>query len=144
MRGLIQILIAEAEKERINKELTEKYMGYRNSWKNYISASNNQYTRSEIGGIYDLAVIVYNETDQLIDEVQVRVDYLKSSGAVFKSETVSVTNIGPASTKSVSAPNSERGTSVKMEIISIAAKSFHFCYPFGMEGNQSFDPYFCK
>lgn len=133
-----------AEKDRVNQELTKKYMGYRNNWKNYIITSRNQYTYSEMGGISNLAVIVYNQTDKLIDEVQVRVDYIKANGGLYKSETVSVTNIGPTSSKSVFVPNSDRGISVKMEIESITAKSFHFCYPYGMDGNQNFDPYFCK
>jgi len=134
----------QAEKDRVNAALTEKYMGYRNNWRNYITATSNRYTYSELGGISDLAVVVYNQTDKTIDEIQVRVDYIKANGGKYKSETVSVTNIGANSSKSVYAPTSERGTSVKMEIESIMAKSFHFCYPYGMDGNKNFDPYFCK
>jgi len=134
----------QEEKDRVNTALTEKYMGYRNNWRNYITATSNRYTYSEIGGISDLAVIVYNQTDKIVDEVQVRVDYIKANGGTYKSETISVTNIGANSPKSVYAPTSERGTSVRMEIESITAKAFHFCYPYGMGSNQNFDPYFCK
>lgn len=134
----------QAEKNRINEELTEKYMGYRNNWRTYISASSNTYTYSELGGISNLAVVVNNLTDRTVDEVQVRVDYIKANGGLYKSETVVVTNIGPGSSKSVYAPESDRGVSVRMEIESIMAKSFHFCYPYGMPGNQDFDPFFCK
>ncbi len=134
----------KAEKDRKNAALTEKYMGYRNNWRSFIEVSSNNYTYSEIGGISDLAVVVYNNTDKVVDEVQVRVDYIKASGGKYKSETVQVTNIGAKSSKSVYAPTSDRGTSVKMEIESIMAKSFHFCFPYGMEGNKNFDPYFCK
>jgi hypothetical protein len=132
------------EKDQKNAELTEKYMGYRNNWSKYIVATNNSYTYAEIGGISDLEVIITNETDKIIDEVTVRVEYIKTNGSVFKTETVSVTNIGPNSEKPVSAPTSERGTSVRMNIEGITAKSFHFCYPYGMEGNKNLDPYFCK
>jgi cytoskeletal protein RodZ len=131
------------EKDRINAELTQKYMGYRNNWNSYISASNNRYTYSEMGGISNLEVIVSNSTDKKIDEVQVRVDYIKTNGGTFKSETVSVSNISPNSTKSVTAPTSERGTSVKMNIESVSASAFHFCYPYGNSDNDA-DPYFCK
>ncbi|HSC55120.1 MAG TPA: DUF4339 domain-containing protein [Phnomibacter sp.] len=134
----------QAEKERINQEVAEIYMGYRNNWKNFIAATNNQYTAFEFGGISNLAVIVYNRTDKTIDEVQVRVDYIKENGGLYKSETVAVTNIGPTSKKIVYAPTSDRGTSVKLEIESITAKSFHFCYPYGMNDNSNIDPYFCK
>lgn len=134
----------QAEKDRVNAALTEKYMGYRNNWRNYIKATNNAYTYSEMGGISNLQVVIYNQTDKSIDEVQVKVDYIKANGGTYKSETVSVTNIDPNGSKSVSAPSSDRGTSVKMSIESITAKSFHFCYPYGMDGNKNLDPYFCK
>lgn len=136
----------QAEKDRINGQLAEKYTGYRNSWRNYIAVRNNQYSSSELGGISNLAVVVYNQTDKILDEVQIRVDYIKANGGSYKSETVLVTNISPTSSKSVYAPTSDRGTSVKMDIESITAKAFHFCYPNGngLEGNKESDPYFCK
>ena len=133
-----------AEKERVNAIITEKYMGYRNNWATFIRVRNNSYTYSELGGISNLEVIVYNSTDKIIDEVQVKVDYIKANGGTYKSESVSVTNIGPNASKSVSAPTSDRGTSVNMSLESISATSIHFCYPYGMDGNKNFDPYFCK
>ena len=134
----------QAEKDRINNVLTEKYMGYRNNWRNFIIASHGEFSVGGLGGISDLSINVYNDTDKSIDEVQVQVNYITSGGSVFQTETVSITNIGPNSTKSVSAPTSSRGSSVTEEIISITAKSFHFCYPYGMDGNKNLDPYFCK
>ncbi len=134
----------EEKRNSINAELTEKYTGYRNNWSKYISVGNNAYTYLKIGGISDLAVVAYNQTDKIIDEIQVRVDYLKTNGGIYKSEIVSVTNIAPNSDKTVSAPNSERGVTVNMEIISISSKAIHFCYPDGMTGNRNADPYFCK
>lgn len=131
-------------KDSINGVITEKYMGYRNNWRSYILATHGAYNYSELGGISNLSVIVYNQTDKSIDEVQVKIDYIKANGGVYKSETVSLSNIGPNGSKTVSAPSSDRGTSVRMEIQSISAKSFHFCYPDGMGGNRDLDPYFCK
>ena len=139
-----QVAIKQIEKDKVNAALTEKYMGYRNNWSNFIVVGNNAFSYSEIGGISNLLVVIYNRTDKSIDEVQVQVDYIKANGGTFKTETVSVTNIGPNSNKSVSAPSSERGTSIKMQIENISAPSFHFCYPSGMEGNKNVDPYFCK
>jgi len=134
----------QAEKDRVNGVLTEKYMGYRNNWRNFITASHGQFSVGGLGGISDLSISVYNDTDKSIDEVQVQVNYITSGGSVFQTETVSITNIGPNSTKSVSAPTSSRGSSVTEEILSITENSFHFCYPYGMDGNKNLDPYFCK
>lgn len=139
-----QIATKQIEKAKLNAVLTEKYMGYRNNWRNFIVVGNNAFSYSEMGGISNLLVVIYNRTDKSIDEVQVKVDYIKASGGLFKTENISVTNIGPNSNKSVSAPSSDRGTSVKMQIENISASSFHFCYPSGMEGNKNLDPYFCK
>ena len=134
----------QAEKDRVNSVLTEKYMGYRNNWRNFIAASHGEFSVGGFGGISNLSINVYNNTDKNIDEVQVQVNYITSGGSVFQTETVSITNIGPNSAKSVSAPTSSRGSSITEEILSITAKSFHFCYPYGMDGNKNLDPYFCK
>ena len=133
----------QAEKDRINAALTEKYMGYRNNWKNFITAGHQPFSVGLLGGISDLSITVYNQTDKAIDEVQVQVNYSRSSGASTGTQIVSVTNIGPNSSKTVSAPNGS-GSNVSEEIISVTAKSFHFCYPYGMDGNKDLDPYFCK
>ena len=135
---------AQTEKDRINASLTEVYMGYRNNWRSYITVTSNAYTYSDMGGISNLQVIINNLTDKNIDEVQVKIYYIKANGGTYKSETVSVTNIGPNAHKSVSAPSSDRGTSASMSIESITAKSFHFCYPYGMDENKNLDPYYCK
>lgn len=133
----------QEEKDRINGQLTEKYMGYRNNWRNFISATHNEFSVGTFGGISDLTITVYNETDKAIDEVQVQVEYMRSGGASTGTQIVSATNIGPNSSKTISAPDGT-GSKVSEEITSITAKSFHFCYPSGMDGNKNLDPYFCK
>ena len=131
------------EKDKVNAALTEKYMGYRNNWRNFISAEHGQFSVGVFGGVSELSITVYNQTDKAIDEVQVQVNYLRSSGASAGTQIVSATNIGPNSSKTVSAPDGG-GSNVSEEVISITAKSFHFCYPYGMDGNKNLDPYFCK
>lgn len=131
------------EKDRVNAVLTEKYMGFRNNWKSFISADHNEFSVGVLGGISDLYINVYNNTDKSIDEIQVQVEYMRSGGASTGTQIVSVTNIGPNSSKTVSAPDGA-GSRVSEEIISVSARSFHFCFPYGMEGNKNLDPYFCK
>ena len=140
----IQLQKEKAAKEKANVALNEKYMGFRNNWQNYISAYPGNYASDAWGGITNLSIEVYNSTDKLIDEVQVKIGYIKDNGGIFKFETVSITNIGPGSNKTVIAPSSNRGVKVNTEIINITAKSFHFCYPGGMYGGRNADPFFCK
>jgi hypothetical protein len=133
---------AEQERQRINSANTEKNMNYRNNWSNYIGATNNRYTYSEMGGISNLEIVVTNKTEYMLDEVEVLVSYVKSNGDDFKTETVTVYNIPANSTKSASAPESNRGTSVNIDIQGIVSRKMHFCYP-ADNGNPE-DPYFCK
>ncbi len=65
----------DAEKDRINAELTEKNRSYRNNIEQYVGASTNQYSYNELGGISNLDIIVTNNTEYLLNEVNVAVDY---------------------------------------------------------------------
>lgn len=134
----------EAERQRINIANTEKNKKYRNNWSDYIAATSNRYSYREIGGIFGLEVVVTNNTEYMIDEVEVQVGYVKENGDYFKSETVRVYNVPANSSKSQTAPDSERGKSVEMTINGITSKKMHFCYEPGNWANNSEDPYFCK
>lgn len=134
----------EAERQRINIANTEKNKKYRNNWSDYISATSNRYSYREIGGIFGLEVVITNNTEYMLDEVEVQVGYIKDNSDYFKSETVRVYNIPANSSKSQAAPDSERGKSVDMTINGITSKKMHFCYSPGNWANNSEDPYFCK
>lgn len=149
--GLDTIANAAAlERDRINEALTVKNRNYRNNFEKYIQVSTNSYSYSDFGGISNLAVLVSNDTDYLMNEVVVTVDYIKENGEVFKSEQVSVYNIRAHETESAFAPESNRGTSVAVRIDQIRSKKMHFCYyasngvgTYSDPGNSN-DPYFCK
>lgn len=134
----------EAERKRINAAITAKNRNYRNNWFNYISVERSSFNYREIGGIYNLEVIVTNDTEYMLDEVEVQVGYIKSNGGYYKTETVHVYNVPSHSAKSAAAPDSPRGTSVSTEIMGILSKKMHFCYAAGNWANSSDDPYFCK
>ena len=134
----------ESERQRINIVNTEKNKKYRNNWSDYISSTSNRYSYREIGGIFELEVIITNNTEYMLDEVDVQVGYIKDNGSYFKTEIVRVYNINAHSAKSQKAPESERGKSVDMTINGITSRKMHFCYQQGTGGNNSEDPYFCK
>ena len=134
----------EFERQRINIANTEKNKKYRNNWSDYISSTSNRYSYREIGGIFELEVIITNNTEYMLDEVDVQVGYIKDNGSYFKTEIVRVYNINAHSAKSQKAPESERGKSVDMTINGITSRKMHFCYQQGSGGNNLEDPYFCK
>ena len=120
------------------------YMDYRNNWPNYISVSTDAMIHPDAEGIKNVSLSVYNQTDKLLDEVKIKVDYITSNGKTYKSEVVILNKIGPNSTKAVTAPDSDKGICVKMQIVSIRAAAFHFCYNFETKTGNNVDPYLCN
>ena len=137
--------VVDEERNRINEELTIKNRNYRNNIEQYVVANTNRYTYNELGGISNLDIIVTNNTEYLLDEVNVNVDYIKDNGGIYKSEIVTIYNIPAKQDKSVSAPESNRGTSVDAKIQTISSKKLHMCYDntFAPKAGE-IDPYFCK
>lgn len=134
----------QAEQARLKDEqLTAKNMNYRNNWPQYIKASHGSYYSHDIlGGITGLTVKVNNTTDYILDQVTVEVEYIKLNGGLYKAEHVSLFGIKPNEAMQVNAPDSDRGTSVRIKIVEVMSKKMHFCYPIN-NGNMN-DPWFCK
>jgi GYF domain 2 len=122
--------------------LLAKEAEIRNHWPKYISFGKLDYKSHSLSGIKAFDVPVYNATDAVLDKVTVRLDYIKSGGGVYKSETLVITMIPSRSGSVGKAPASSRGTSVNVYITGIISKKLHFCYPQN-NGNPG-DPYFCK
>jgi hypothetical protein len=131
------------DSNRKNQELAASNLNYRNNWNDYIKATGSKYLYSESGGISGLEVMVTNKTGYMLDEVQVLIYYVKANGDNAKTETVLVYNVPALSSKSAPAPESEGGTSIRMDIQSIISKQMHFCYSTENLGNNPNDPYFC-
>ena len=132
------------EKTRLNAEISAKNKNYRNNWQDYISVTNNEYKYYSLGGIEDLEVIATNNTEYKIDEMTIDVCYIIDNGTCFKNEEVTIYNIPPNSTKSVSAPNSTRGKSVQLTVMGIYSDEMNFSFAPGNWAKDSDDPYFSK
>lgn len=133
---------AETERQRINEAITAKNMNYRNNWRQYINIGRSTYQFSTLGGIESFPVNVVNNSEYMLDEVVVNINYIKTSGETYKTESITINNIPANSYKNGTAPSSNRGTSISTEIASIVCKKMHFCYPYN-NGNRE-DPFFCK
>lgn len=117
----------------------------RNNITSLVQVTTNQYSVDAFGGISNLDIIVTNNTDFIIDEITVAIDYIKKNDGVFKTEYLTFNNIPPKQNKSLSAPDSNRGLSVKLTKQSITSTDLNLCY------NNSFtpavgdpDPYKCN
>ena len=80
------------ERERINNEITKKNMEYRNNWQNYIIVDFKRPKIFVLGGVGEFGISIANNTDYVLDEVMVQIDYFKSNGALYKNEVVLFTN----------------------------------------------------
>lgn len=133
----------EAERQRINQANTLKNMNFRNKWESYIKVQNSEpridYTW---GGISAFTVYVSNETSYMLDQVDVYIQYIRKSGEVYQTKTVTVFNVPAGSSANAEAPSSVNGVKVSCTIEKIVSKKMHFCYPEN-NGNPE-DPYFCK
>lgn len=91
----------------------------RNNIASLVIAERNEYSYSELGGISNLKITVTNNTDYLIDIVQVKVTYIKANGDVWDSKIVDFNLINPQTKNTMRVPDTERGTSIRYEIVSI-------------------------
>lgn len=117
---------------------------YRVNWKNYIHISANDYKSGFLGGIHDLEIIVNNQSDFVLDNVQVDVQYLKKGREVFKTEPLNINEVPPHSSRMIAAPDSKRGTSIQLDLKRITSQSMNFCYSEDKKpGGPKDDPYAC-
>lgn len=106
----------------INEE-EDKKSRIRNKITSYVTAERSEYNYSELGGISNLKISVSNNTDYLIDNVSVNLIYIKANGEVWNSRILDFNLIEPNTKSTIKVPDTERGTSVKYEIVSIKSAS---------------------
>jgi len=117
----------------------------RNQITDLVQIKTNKYTVDGWGGISNLDVIAYNQTDYMINQITVAVAYIKENGGTFKTELITFYNIPPHQDKSLSAPDSNRGLSVNLITQKIESQQLQLCYD---SNNTSAvgdpDPYKCQ
>jgi hypothetical protein len=103
-------------------------MQTRNNITNLIQVTTNQFSVDAFGGISNLNVIVSNNTNYTIDQVIVAIDYIKKNDGTYKTEYLTFNNIPAYQNKSLSAPDSDRGLSVKLTKQTITAAAINLCF----------------
>jgi len=140
----------EKERQKIALEHAQEIINreYRNNWSKYITYQSSDFKVGFFGGISDLEITVTNNTESILDEVDIKIDYIKESGDLWETKEVVVSNIQPGTSKTVKAPETSRGIKIKTAITSITAKSLSFCYDISQEKqrrtNNPTDPWKCR
>lgn len=101
---------------------------FRRNWKQYISVNTGDYKTGFLGGIKDLQITVRNQTEYVLDNAVVAVQYLRGNGDVFKTEQYTVHNIPQKGAQSVQASNSRKGTKVNIILVSVTSQPMNFCW----------------
>lgn len=139
-----QMQRAKATSALLRPTFVDQQKYYRQNWQNYIQVSLNDYATGLLGGIHDLKISVKNRTDYALDQVSIQIQYLRSNGKLFKTETVTLNRIAAQKQKQITAPDSRRGMSVKADFIKITSREMNFCWSVNKKvkaGDE--DPYRC-
>ena len=92
--------------------------------KKMVSVKANKYEVKILGGIKDLEITVENFSEHLLDQVTIKVEYLKPKGEVINSEMITISDIKAGNAKTIEVPPSPRGVKIKYEITDIVSKEY--------------------
>lgn len=143
-QGIRQIQQAQEDAPMLKGTFIDRKKYFRQNWKNYIHVSLNNYNTGLLGGVKNIKMIATNDTEFPLDNVVVLLQYFRSNGKLFKTEKITLDNIKAKSSKSVSAPDSRRGMSLKLKLERITSQGMNFCWSSAKKaapGNN--DPYQC-
>ena len=92
----------------------------------YLNPHTNSYKKDLImGGIWDLAIKVDNQTLYKMDAVHVNVEYLKADRSVYQQKEVILYNIEPGERKKISAPSSPKGVEVRCTVSYVKSSALY-------------------
>jgi hypothetical protein len=113
------------------------------NWSKFITAGPNDFKSNLLVGIEDLKITVNNNSPYLLDSMRVKVAYLKANGDIYQTEILEFENVDPNGSKSLYAPNSNRGVKVSCTVISVHSNAMKLCYDKKNKGTGE-DPYLCQ
>jgi hypothetical protein len=83
---------------------------------NYVNLVTGRYSTGVFGGISSFSVSVTNNSPVIMNLVVVSIDYVQNNEKIFKTETLSFTDLEPGETVTMKAPKSPRGTKITTHI----------------------------
>jgi hypothetical protein len=83
---------------------------------NYVDLVTGRYSTGVFGGIASFPVTLTNNAPVTLDLVVVHIDYVQSNEKIFKTESLSFTDLQPGETVTLKAPKSTRGVRINTRI----------------------------
>ncbi|RAJ10823.1 hypothetical protein LX64_00430 [Chitinophaga skermanii] len=140
-----QQIVDRHEVQATQPKFVEQRAYYRKNWRQFISINSNDYRTGLFGGIKNLKITVGNQTDYQLDNVVVEVQYLRSNGDQFKTESYTLRNVQPRSNGAIEAAGSRKGMKVKIRFVSITSQNMDFCWSVNKKvPPNTDDPYQCS
>ncbi|MEJ0105058.1 MAG: hypothetical protein WDO19_22010 [Bacteroidota bacterium] len=92
------------------------------AWKQ-VSVKSNEYKRGTFGGIHDLQITVTNNSNFLLDNVLVELQYLKPSDQPLKTDNIRFSPVPANGSLTLAIPPTTRGVKVSCKIIHVESKA---------------------
>lgn len=125
--------------KRIEKR--KKYI--RNNFTDFITTSKSTYLSREPRGVYDVFIVVQNNSEYNLDLVTIDVQYLSRERGILQTNQFLVENIKPFQQKMVEAYDNDNATDVNIIISSIISTEMDFCFSAEKLNSNNPDPYYC-
>ena len=116
----------------------------RNSVLTFVTTNKPTFNPVIFGGFKNIRFMLFNDYQYPLDEVILKVHYIRNNGKTIKTERMVVTQMPPASRKELKAPDyTAAGTKLKITVESVLCRAIDLCYENGLEKGGS-DPYRCR
>lgn len=110
----------QSRTEQAIKSFAEKQkLQIRSRISDYVTVNRSSYNYALIGGIKNLSIIVTNNTGYMVDNVRVKVSYIKADGSLWRDIYLDFSYIPANNNQTIRMPDTDRGISVSYEIVKI-------------------------
>lgn len=113
----------------------------RQRWNKLITASNSNYGIGFLGGIKNLSVTVTNRSGYPLEEVVVKLTYIKANGSVWKTVPITFRAVPANDSKEQEVADVNRAKKVKVSIAKVVSRKMQLSYAEGKRGGDASDPY---
>ncbi|RYE53272.1 MAG: hypothetical protein EOP48_14760 [Sphingobacteriales bacterium] len=135
----------KAETLRRAKAKAREEVKERNSLIENVTYDQPRYDRLAFGGLENISFNFFNDSKHTLDQVILKVHYIRTNGSESRTETIVLTNVEPRSRKNLSAPdNPANGVEVQVSIESMFCKSLNFCMYYPNTDITLPDPFKCR
>lgn len=104
---------------------------FRMNWPHFIYARIGAYHTGLFGGLKGIQLVLHNGTDYTLDQAVVQLTYLLSDGRPLQTIRLPLSQVQAGTTRSLAAPDSRRGVSLQVELVSLTSTSMNLCWDKG-------------